>query len=69
MLDDIEINIPGGLGFALPRMARVRQIFQDHGLPDVAAAVTEQLNAPGIGESAKPGATIAVGVGIAGAVQ
>ena len=66
MLDDIEINIPGGLGFALPRMARVRQIFQDHGLPDVAAAVTEQLNAPGIGESVKPGATIAVGVGSRG---
>jgi hypothetical protein len=66
MLDDVQINIPGGLEFALPRMARVRQVFQDHGLPDVTAAVTAELAKPGLGDTVKPGATIAVGVGSRG---
>ena len=46
MLDDLQINIAGGLEFPLPRMARVRQIFEDHALADVPGAVAEQLQRP-----------------------
>jgi len=66
MLDDLQINIAGGLEFPLPRMARVRQIFEDHALADVGGAVTEQLQRPEIAEKIKPGAKIAVGVGSRG---
>ena len=66
MLDDLQINIAGGLEFPLPRMARVRQIFEDHALADVPGAVTEQLQRPEIADKIKPGAKIAVGVGSRG---
>ncbi len=66
MPDDVQINIAGGLKFPLPRMARVRQIFEDHALADVGGAVTEQLERPEIAAKIKPGAKIAVGVGSRG---
>lgn len=66
MPDDVQINIAGGLEFPLPRMARVRQTFEDQALSDVGAAVTEQMQRSEIAEKIKPGASIAVGVGSRG---
>ncbi len=66
MFENLQFNMAGGLDLPLPRMARVRQLFDDHALPDVAAAVTAELDKPGVGESIKPGASIAVGVGSRG---
>ena len=54
---------------ALPRMVRARQVFADEALPDVAAAVREQLRAPAIAARIRPGASIAVGVGSRGLAE
>ncbi len=51
---------------ALPRMVRVRQIFEDNGLPDVAAAVRAEFAKPTIASRVRPGMTVAVGVGSRG---
>lgn len=51
---------------ALPRVARARQVFPDKALPDVAAAVREQLRRPEIASRIRPGASIALGVGSRG---
>ena len=66
MLDNVEFNIAGGLDLPLPKMARVRQIFDPHRIDDVAAAVGAQLARPEIAARVKPGASIAVGVGSRG---
>ena len=64
--EDLQFNIAGGLGFDLPEMAKVRQVFERHGLDDVAKAVTDELERPEIKAKVKPGAKIAVGVGSRG---
>ncbi len=51
---------------ALPRMVRARQVFADKALPDVAAAVREQMRSPAIASRLRPGASIALGVGSRG---
>ncbi len=66
MFENLQFNMAGGLDLSLPRMARVRQLFDDHALPDVAAAVTAELDRPGVGDVIKPGASIAIGVGSRG---
>ena len=66
MREDLQFNIAGGLGFELPPMARVRQLFKRHGIDDVAQAVTDELARPEIKAKVKPGAKIAVGVGSRG---
>lgn len=50
----------------LPRMVRVRQVFRDDALPDVAAALRAEIAAPAIAQRIKPGARIAVAVGSRG---
>ena len=30
MFDNVEINIPGGLDFIIPKMVKVKQNFEDH---------------------------------------
>jgi len=64
--EDLQFNIAGGLGFELPQMARVRQLFERHGIDDVAKAITDELARPEIKAKVKPGAKIAVGVGSRG---
>ncbi len=54
---------------ALPRMVRARQVFADKALPDVAAAVREQMRAPEIAACLAPGASVALGVGSRGLAQ
>jgi len=54
---------------ALPRMVRARQVFPDQALPDVAAAVREQVRAPAIASLIRPGASIAVAVGSRGLAE
>jgi Lactate racemase N-terminal domain len=54
---------------ALPRMVRARQVFADRALPDVAAAVREQMRAPAIASLIRPGASIALGVGSRGLAE
>jgi hypothetical protein len=51
---------------ALPRMVRVRQIFPDNALPDVAASLRAELRAPAIAARITKGARVAVGVGSRG---
>ncbi|MHB1302740.1 MAG: nickel pincer cofactor-dependent isomerase, group 22 [Acidiphilium sp.] len=53
-------------GVALPRMVRVRQVFPDTALADVAAALREELRRPSIAGRIKPGASVAVAVGSRG---
>lgn len=66
MLDDIQINIAGGLDIPLPKMVKVRQHFEAHRIDDVEAAVTTELARPEIAACIKPGARIAIGVGSRG---
>ncbi len=51
---------------ALPRMVRVRQVFADKALADVAAALRAELQAPVIADRIRKGARIAVAVGSRG---
>ncbi len=51
---------------ALPRMVRVRQLFPDEALADVAAALRAEVGAPAIAARIKRGARIAVAVGSRG---
>ena len=66
MFDNVEINIPGGLDFAIPKMIRVKQNFEDHKIDDVAAAIKMQIERPEIKRKISSGKTIAVGVGSRG---
>jgi hypothetical protein len=66
MLDDIQINIAGGLDILLPKMVKVRQQFEQHRIEDVGAAISTELARPEIASCIKPGATIAIGVGSRG---
>ena len=66
MLSDAKINIPGGIDFALPRMAPARQHFERHSIADVAGAVSAQLARAEVAATVKPGASIAIGVGSRG---
>lgn len=66
MFENIQINIAGGLDIPMPRMAKVRQTFENHRIEDVGAAVTEQLERPEIAGTITSGAKIAIGVGSRG---
>lgn len=66
MSDRFEVPIAGGLDVALPRMARVRQMFDPERLDDVAGATRATLGRPEIAELVKPGQRIAVGCGSRG---
>ena len=66
MFDNVEINIPGGLDFAMPRMAKIKQNFEHNKIEDVAAAVKMQVAKPEIKAKIISGKTIAVGVGSRG---
>jgi len=66
MIDDIEINITGGLDIPLPKVVKVRQNFKEMRINNVGAAVTEELAKPEICPCIKPGAAIAIGVGSRG---
>lgn len=64
--DRIEVNIAGGLNFALPSLARVRQKFDAAKLADIANAIHSEFMRPDIRERVKPGQVIAVGCGSRG---
>ncbi|MGI9332832.1 MAG: hypothetical protein ACR2RL_06695 [Gammaproteobacteria bacterium] len=66
MFENIQINIAGGLDIPMPKMAKVRQVFENHRIDAVGAAVTEQLQRPEIADKIVPGAKIAIGVGSRG---
>jgi hypothetical protein len=66
VFDNVEINIPGGLDFAMPKMLKVKQNFEDHKIDDVATAVKMQIQRPEIKGKISSGKTIAVGVGSRG---
>ena len=66
MFDNVQINIPGGLDFKVPKMVKVKQNFEDHKIDDVALAVKNEINKPAITNSIKAGASIAIGVGSRG---
>jgi hypothetical protein len=66
VFDNVEINIPGGLDFAIPKMFRVKQNFENHKIDDVAVAVKKQIERSEIKGTISPGKTIAVGVGSRG---
>jgi hypothetical protein len=56
-------------GIALPKMIPVRQQFAAAEMPDVAAALREELRRPEIAHRVKPGMRIAVGVGSRGVAE
>ncbi len=64
--DRIETNIAGGLDFALPPLARVRQKFDATKLGDIAGAIREEFARPEVRERVKPGQVVAVGCGSRG---
>ena len=64
--DRIEVNVAGGLDFALPPMAPVRQKFDPTRLDDIAGGVRREFLRPEIRALVKPGQVIAVGCGSRG---
>ena len=64
--DRIEVNIAGGLNFALPPMTRVRQKFVATRIADVAAAVRQEFARPEVRALVKAGQAVAVGCGSRG---
>ena len=64
--DRIEVSIAGGLDFALPPMARVRQKFDPARLDDIAGTVRREFLRPEVRSRVKPGQVIAVGCGSRG---
>ena len=66
MFDNVQINIPGGLNFDVPKMIKVKQNFEDHKIDDVALAVKNEILKPEITQTIKAGASIAIGVGSRG---
>ena len=61
MIPNLEIPIAGGLNVALPKMALVRQRFDDSRLDDVGQAVGEQMQRSEIRDRVRPGMKIAIG--------
>ncbi len=53
-------------GVPLPRIVRARQRFPATDVPDIAAAVHEQLARPGVGDTVKPGMRVAITAGSRG---
>ncbi len=66
MLENVQVNIAGGLDIPMPKMARVQQNFERHSIDDVAGTVAKSLEANGVGDKIKQGASIAIGVGSRG---
>ncbi len=66
MIPNLEIPIAGGLNVALPKMALVRQRFDDSRLVDVGQAVGEQMQRSEIRDRVRPGMKIAIGAGSRG---
>ena len=60
MIPNLEIPIAGGLNVALPKMALVRQRFDDSRLDDVGQAVGEQMQRSEIRDRVRPGMKIGV---------
>ena len=60
MFDNVEINIPGGLDFAIPKMIKVKQNFEDHKIDDVAQAVKNEITRTEIKSSVVSGSSIAI---------
>ena len=53
MFDNLQINIPGGLDFDIPKMIKVKQNFEDHKIEDVALAVKNEILKPEITQTIK----------------
>ena len=66
MFDNVEINIPGGLDFAIPKMIKVKQNFENHKIDDLAKAVKNEISKTEIKASIVSGSSIAIGVGSRG---
>ena len=66
MFDNVEINIPGGLDFTIPKMVKVKQNFEDHKIEDVGQAVKNEIIKTEIKNSIVSGSSIAIGVGSRG---
>ncbi len=50
----------------IPRMARVRQIFEASSVPDIPVAIDREFARPGVGERVRPGMRVAIAVGSRG---
>ena len=66
MIPNLEIPIAGGLNVALPKMALVRQRFDESRLDDVGQVVGEQMQRSEIRDRGRPGMKIAIGAGSRG---
>ncbi|MBI5068130.1 MAG: DUF2088 domain-containing protein [Deltaproteobacteria bacterium] len=56
-------------GVPLPRLVPVRQRFPATEVPDLERAVRDELGRPGVGDTVRPGASIAVAVGSRGIAE
>ena len=66
MIPNLDIPIAGGLNVALPKMAQVRQRFDDSRLDDVGQTVGEQMQRSESRDRVRPGMKIAIGAGSRG---
>ena len=66
MIPNLEIPIAGGLDVPLPKMALVRQRFDDSKLSDVGQAVRAQMQRSDVQEQVRPGMKVAIGAGSRG---
>jgi len=62
----VDVNVAGGLDFALPKMAHVRQRFTATRLRDIPAALAAEFRRPEIAQRVRPGQVVAVGCGSRG---
>lgn len=62
----IEVNVAGGLDFALPKMVTVRQKFDAPRVGDIAGVIGAEFAKPEIRSRVKPGQVVAVGCGSRG---
>ncbi len=64
--DRIEVNVVGGLDIPLPKMSRVKQVFNSDKIADIPQAIEEEFLKPEILSCIRPGQKIAVGCGSRG---
>ena len=64
--DKIEVNVVGGLDFTLPKMSRVKQVFNADKIADIPKSLGEEFLKPEISSCIRPGQKIAVGCGSRG---
>ena len=64
--ESVNVNVSGGLNIPLPKMSRVKQIFDNQKIDDIPLVLKEAFKKEGVKERVKPGQVVAVGCGSRG---